>query len=235
MENKKTFGEYICRRRKELGLTQKEFAQRLFVTESAVSKWERGLSYPDVTLLRDICAVLGVSEHELLTASEDTEGRRAELLARKYLALTRNFRLAQYIFYGLILLCAIVNLSVDRCLSWFFIALPRGACASLTLLPALVEERRGAWDRELHAVGGADPGPPASTPAGLVPGGGDGDAAGPVGVLLPVALRSLPLPPCGRTGKPCCTLPPSWRCCSCSWPSAPGMPTPPGSLWPLSA
>ena len=47
MENKKTFGAYICRRRKELGLTQREFADRLFVTESAVSKWERGMSYPD--------------------------------------------------------------------------------------------------------------------------------------------------------------------------------------------
>ena len=110
----------------------------LFVTESAVSKWERGLSYPDVTLLRSICEILEISEHELLTASEDTEGRRAELLARKYLALTRNFRLAQYIFYGLILLvCLIVNLSVDHCLSWFFLALAIvGACASLTLLPA---------------------------------------------------------------------------------------------------
>ena len=38
MENKKTFGEYICRRRKELGLTQKEFAQRLYVTTSADSE-----------------------------------------------------------------------------------------------------------------------------------------------------------------------------------------------------
>ena len=44
MESKKRFGEYICRRRKELGLTQREFADKLYVTESAVSKWERGVS-----------------------------------------------------------------------------------------------------------------------------------------------------------------------------------------------
>ncbi|MFR4757195.1 MAG: helix-turn-helix domain-containing protein [Evtepia gabavorous] len=44
MENKKSFGTFICQRRKELGMTQKEFAQRLFVTDSAVSKWERGVS-----------------------------------------------------------------------------------------------------------------------------------------------------------------------------------------------
>lgn len=42
MENKKSFGAYICQRRKELGLTQKEFAQKLFVPDSGVSKWERG-------------------------------------------------------------------------------------------------------------------------------------------------------------------------------------------------
>ena len=45
VENRKTFGVYILRRRKELRMTQKEFAQKLFVTESAVSKWERGVTY----------------------------------------------------------------------------------------------------------------------------------------------------------------------------------------------
>lgn len=43
-ESKKTFGAYILQRRKELGMTQKELAQKMFVTESAVSKWERGVS-----------------------------------------------------------------------------------------------------------------------------------------------------------------------------------------------
>ena len=100
MESKKTFGAYICRRRKELGLTQREFADKLFVTESAVSKWERGMSYPDITLIRDICAILQVSEHELLTASEDVEARTAETLAKKYLRLTRRVRMVQLLLYG---------------------------------------------------------------------------------------------------------------------------------------
>lgn len=38
MENKQSFGAYILRRRKELGMTQKEFVEKLYVTESAVSK-----------------------------------------------------------------------------------------------------------------------------------------------------------------------------------------------------
>lgn len=42
-QNKKTFGAFICQRRKELNMTQKEFAEKLFVTDSAVSKWERGV------------------------------------------------------------------------------------------------------------------------------------------------------------------------------------------------
>lgn len=139
MENKKTFGAFILRRRKELGMTQKEFAGKLYVTESAVSKWERGMSYPDITLLRSICSVLEISEHELLTGSEDTEKRTSEKLAEKYLRLTRNYRLAQYLLYGAILLgCAIGNLASAHTLDWFFIALAGVMMgASLTLVPAL--------------------------------------------------------------------------------------------------
>ena len=43
-DEKKSFGEYIRRKRLEAGLTQKELAGQLFVTESTVSKWERGVS-----------------------------------------------------------------------------------------------------------------------------------------------------------------------------------------------
>lgn len=153
MENKKTFGAYIQQRRRELGMTQREFAEKLYVTESAVSKWERGLSYPDITLLRTICQVLMISEHELLTASVDTETRATEKLAEKYRRLTRNYRLAQYILYGGTLLgCAIGNLCAQHTLSWFFIVLAAVLlAASMTLLPSLLA-LRGVADRAIGAV-----------------------------------------------------------------------------------
>lgn len=151
MENRKTFGAYILRRRTELGMTQRELADKLYVTESAVSKWERGLSYPDITLIQSICAVLDISEHELLTGSDDIKGRNSERLAQNYLRLTRNYRLAQYIIYGLaILVCAIVNLATRHCLDWFFIVLFAVAIpASITLVPTLFTE-----DFNLHRYRG---------------------------------------------------------------------------------
>ncbi|MCL1824099.1 MAG: helix-turn-helix domain-containing protein [Oscillospiraceae bacterium] len=145
MENKKTFGDYVKTKRAEAGLTQKEFADKLYVTESAVSKWERGLSYPDITLVTEICAILNISERELLTANEDVQTRNHERLAKRYLSLIRRFKTAQYIIYGLpVLTCFIVNLAVNHTLSWFWIVLSSIAVsASLTLLPMLFEKKRG--------------------------------------------------------------------------------------------
>lgn len=138
-QNKKTFGAFICQRRKELNMTQKEFAEKLFVTDSAVSKWERGLAYPDITLLQSICDVLQISEKELLSAGEDTEGRRVESLAKKYLRLLQNYRIFWYFLYGMIALgCAIGNLAAQHTLSWFWIVLGvELMAASLTLVPVL--------------------------------------------------------------------------------------------------
>ena len=56
--NKERLGSFIGDCRRELGLTQRELAERVHVTDKAVSKWERGLSYPDVTLLEPLAAAL---------------------------------------------------------------------------------------------------------------------------------------------------------------------------------
>lgn len=69
--NKTAFGKFVSDTRRELGLTQQALADRLHVTDKAVSKWERGLSYPDVTLLEDLAAALEISTTELLSCRKD--------------------------------------------------------------------------------------------------------------------------------------------------------------------
>ncbi len=64
--NKQQFGNFIAENRKAAGLTQKELAARVHVTDKAVSKWERALSYPDVTLLEPLAESLGLGVEELM-------------------------------------------------------------------------------------------------------------------------------------------------------------------------
>ena len=75
--NKERLGAFIGERRRELGLTQKDLAGRLHVTDKAVSKWERGLSYPDVTLLEPLAGALGLNMEELM-ACRRQERRKEE-------------------------------------------------------------------------------------------------------------------------------------------------------------
>lgn len=70
--NKETFGAFVASRRKDLGLTQSQLAEKVLVSNKAVSKWETGVSLPDVGILIPLAEALGVTVTELL------EGRRIE-------------------------------------------------------------------------------------------------------------------------------------------------------------
>ena len=63
---KQTFGATISALRKEKGMTQRDLARQMGVTDKAVSKWERDLSFPDVTSLPKLAEVLDTSVDELL-------------------------------------------------------------------------------------------------------------------------------------------------------------------------
>lgn len=71
--NKETLGAFIAQTRKETGLTQKSLADQLHVTDKAVSKWERGLCYPDLTLMEALAAALGLTMTELMTCQREKE------------------------------------------------------------------------------------------------------------------------------------------------------------------
>ena len=63
-------GKFIATKRKEVNLTQEELAEKLMVTDRAVSKWERGLSLPDAGKMLDLCGILGISVNELLNGEK---------------------------------------------------------------------------------------------------------------------------------------------------------------------
>ncbi|MCD7981218.1 MAG: helix-turn-helix domain-containing protein [Clostridiales bacterium] len=147
MEQKETFGKYILQKRKATGLSQKALADKLFVSESAVSKWERGLSYPDITLVTSLCDALGVSEHELLTASDDMHQREVEEQSRGYLRIIRTYSWITYLCYAAAQIpTIIVCLASGSGLPGFVIRL----CAllivfSLLNVPVLVKRKRLHW------------------------------------------------------------------------------------------
>lgn len=63
---KQNIGEVISQNRQNQQMTQEEFASRLGVTPQAVSKWERGIGIPDITLVEGICTVLNINANMLL-------------------------------------------------------------------------------------------------------------------------------------------------------------------------
>jgi len=65
--DKEKFGTFLSQLRRERGMTQKDLAERLYVSDKAVSKWERGLSLPDIALLQPMAELFGLSITELLS------------------------------------------------------------------------------------------------------------------------------------------------------------------------
>ena len=63
----KITGKFIQERRKEKGLTQAQLAEKIFVSEKTVSKWECGGGFPDTSLMLPLCEALDISANELLS------------------------------------------------------------------------------------------------------------------------------------------------------------------------
>lgn len=147
MEEKIIFGKYILQKRKEAGLSQKALAEKLFVSESAVSKWERGLSYPDITLITSLCDALDISERELLTASDDMHQRKIEEQSRGYLRIIRTYSWVTYLGYAAALIPTFIWAVSTRHMSVFFIV-----AAALVMVFSLINVPVLAKDQKPHKV-----------------------------------------------------------------------------------
>ena len=63
-------GKYIAGKRKSLGMTQKQLAEKLGMSDKSVSKWERGVCLPDVSVYKELCSILGISLNEFLSGED---------------------------------------------------------------------------------------------------------------------------------------------------------------------
>ena len=82
--NQLKIGRFIAECRKKAGLTQMQLAEKLGITDKAISKWERGLTMPDTSIMLELCDILGISVNELLSGEkihmENNDQKNSQLL-----------------------------------------------------------------------------------------------------------------------------------------------------------
>ncbi len=123
MKDKKSFGKYIMEKRKEAHLTQEELANKLYVIPTTISKWERGITYPDITMITNLCKELNISEHEFFMACDDEAMSKEKREIEKYRTIKKVFYYTIEVSYLIaIVTCFICNLLIDHKLSWSLIA-----------------------------------------------------------------------------------------------------------------
>lgn len=110
-------GRFIALMRKEKGLTQKELADKLCISDKTVSKWETGRGMPEVSLMLPLCESLGINVNELLTGAKVPEERYKEKAEENMMNLIKNNRgrgkiLALMALIAVLMLLPFVSLSI---------------------------------------------------------------------------------------------------------------------------
>lgn len=81
-------GKFIAERRKMQNLTQMQLAEKLGITDRAVSKWENGKTLPDASIMLELCGILGISVNDLLTGEVVTMENYNEKMEKNLLEMT---------------------------------------------------------------------------------------------------------------------------------------------------
>ena len=83
-------GKFIAERRKKLGLTQAQLAEKLLITDRAVSKWETGRAMPDSAIMLELCNLLEISVTDLLMGEVTTMENRNKELEQELIGMMRQ-------------------------------------------------------------------------------------------------------------------------------------------------
>lgn len=152
-------GRFIAERRKEKDLTQAQLAERLNITDRAISKWETGRSLPDSAIMLDLCSLLGITVNDLLCGeivsmenkNEKTEETLLEMVKEKEksdkfllrLELVLGFIIVA-MFFGLCMVAAYVPMQ-----DWIRLVIVLAGCVLLCAsIPFLIriEQQAGYYE-----------------------------------------------------------------------------------------
>lgn len=101
--NQEKIGKFISKCRKEKKLTQKQLAEKLGITDRAVSKWENGKSMPDLALLKSLCDILDITINELLSGEYISNDERKENFEENFINVInydkKKQNIIEFIFY----------------------------------------------------------------------------------------------------------------------------------------
>ena len=116
--NQTEIGKFIAKCRKEKKLTQAQLAEKLNITDRAVSKWETGKSMPDSSIMLELCEILGITVNELLSGEEFNMD---DIFPRHYFREKRNyykFNIVKRFYYSLFILAEQYNKRKSSIFSW---------------------------------------------------------------------------------------------------------------------
>lgn len=155
--NQTEIGTFIAKCRKEQNLTQAQLAEKLNITDRAISKWETGKSMPDSSIMLELCAILGINVNELLSGerietkhSENYEKKAEEnLIALKRKdenSISRNGIIAALftvtLFIGIVV-CLTCDIAISGHLTWSLIPISSIAFAWVISFPGMILGKKG--------------------------------------------------------------------------------------------
>ncbi len=118
--NQVKIGKFIAECRKKCGLTQVQLAEKLNITDRAVSKWENGKSLPDSSIMLDLCELLNISVNDLLSGEVVTVNNYDENLEKNLIKMVKEKEKADERLLSIEIVMGIVG--VILCLALIFVA-----------------------------------------------------------------------------------------------------------------
>lgn len=152
--NQINIGKFIAACRKEKGMTQAQLAEKINITDRAVSKWETGKCMPDSSIMLELCNILDVTVNELLSGERIEMNHYEEKADENLIELKRknenhmNRTTIILIIYTItvalgILVCCICDVAISGSLTWSLIVLSSALLTWIVSFPIILFGKRG--------------------------------------------------------------------------------------------